>query len=90
MAQPLGTTSVQPWRFGSGLVLRWKDWVECGVDELVDEVDAGFTDRWMRRTGTRLSETVGFSGVPGTTFCSLRASSSFFMNFGILIASRIF
>ena len=89
MLQPLGTMSVQPWRFGSGLVLRWNDWVECGVDEPMDEADVGFTERWMRRTGIRSSETVGFSDVPGTMFCSLRASSSFFVNLGISIEARV-
>ena len=64
--------------------------MERGVDKPVDEVDAGFTDRWMRRTGTRSSEAVGFSEVPGITFCSLRASSSFFVNLGVSMASRTF
>lgn len=58
------------------------------MDEL-GEVDAGFTDRWMRSTGIRLSEAVGLSDVPGTTFCARRASSSFFVNLGTSIASRI-
>ena len=49
----------------------------------------GFTDRWTRRTGTRLSEAVGFSDVPGTGFEARRASRSFFLNFGTSRKSRV-
>ncbi len=49
----------------------------------------GFTDRWMRRTGMRLSGAVGFSDVPGTGFCARRASRSFFLNLGTSRRSRV-
>lgn len=57
------------------------------MDEPADE--PGFTDRWMRRTGTRLSGAVGFSDVPGTAFRARRASSSFFLNLGTSRTSRV-
>jgi hypothetical protein len=53
------------------------------ADEMV------LTDRCTSRTGMRLSEAVGFRGVPGTEFCALRASTSFFLNLGTLRTSRI-
>lgn len=68
-------------------MVRWRDSAGSEADELAVEV--GFTGRWTRRTGTRLSGAVGFSDVPGTGFCARRASRSFFLNLGTSRESRV-
>lgn len=51
----------------------------------LEDDDGEFDDeseRWIMIIGILLSDGVGSSGVPGTTFCDRLASSSFFLNRG--------
>lgn len=92
MDQPRGKRSVHPCRSGCEEAGE-KDVdeevagaeVEVEVDGEVDEE----SERWISIIGIRLSDGVGFSDVPGTTFCDRLMSSSFFLKRGTWRLSRL-